>query len=55
VRSQVQTGRVLAEALATVGRRDEALVVASTAVTEAHATQQASERAPTNAVLDALS
>jgi hypothetical protein len=55
VRSRVQTGRVLAQALAAVGRHEEAVVVASAAVTEAHATQQVAERGRTAAVLDTLS
>ncbi|MGC9670358.1 tetratricopeptide repeat protein, partial [Planosporangium sp. 12N6] len=55
VRSRVHAGRALARALAAVGQRAEAVIVASAAVREAEATQQVSERATTRAVLASMS
>jgi tetratricopeptide (TPR) repeat protein len=55
VRSRVHAGRVLARALHAVGQHAEAVTVASAALREAHATQQVSERAATQAVLSAVS
>ncbi|GAA1803865.1 AAA family ATPase [Planosporangium flavigriseum] len=55
VRSRVHAGRALARALAAVGKRDEAVIVASAALRESQATQQVSERATSQAVLSELS
>ena len=55
VRSRVQACRVLAAALDAAGRRDEAIEMATSAVREAFATQQVSERAAAQAVLASLS
>jgi tetratricopeptide (TPR) repeat protein len=54
VRSEVCAGRVLARALAGMGRFDEARVVAREAVLAANRTQQLSERNGANAVRDRL-
>jgi class 3 adenylate cyclase/tetratricopeptide (TPR) repeat protein len=55
VRSRVHAGRVLARALDAVGQRSEALLVATSALREANATQQVSEREASSAALAALS
>src|SRR6266508_1843427 len=53
-RSAVVASRVLASALAVAGAGDEARAVADTAVRQAYATQQVSERAAAEAVRDRL-
>ncbi|MBT8225126.1 MAG: AAA family ATPase [Dactylosporangium sp.] len=55
VRSEVYTRRVLARALAAVGRTGEARATAQVAVNAAFATQQLSERVAAERVRDALS